>query len=163
MISWIVGLVCLWIFWIPNNRACMKTIPGDDLTTTTTAPVCPDPMPLFATPDGFAKVVIPAANTNGATTPAGTTISVTCEDAGNNPAVIGAGLTVTFDTIGTHIQDAGNFNTDFEEFSLTCQPTGLWLFDILGIKTAPGFSGIVSTPGAALCQACVGTPTSYCN
>uniref|UniRef100_A0A914XJ26 Uncharacterized protein n=1 Tax=Plectus sambesii TaxID=2011161 RepID=A0A914XJ26_9BILA len=169
MISWIVGLVCLWIFWLPNNRACMKTIPGDDLTTTmttttTTAPVCPDPMPLFAAPDGFAKVVIPAANTNGATTPAGTTISVTCEDAGTNPAILGAGLTVTFDTIGTHIQDAGNLPPGgFEEFSLTCEPSGLWLFDILGILTAPGNSGIVSAPGAAVCQACVGQVAPFCN
>uniref|UniRef100_A0A914XG76 C6 domain-containing protein n=1 Tax=Plectus sambesii TaxID=2011161 RepID=A0A914XG76_9BILA len=165
MISWIVGLVCLWIFWLPNNRACMKTIPGDDLTTTTIAPVCPDPMPLFATPDTLVMIVIPAANTNGATTPVGTTISVSCEKAGSS-AAIGSGLTVTFDTIGTHIQDANNLNLGFEMFSLTCQPSGLWLFDIGAIAGAPGptsFSGIVSAPGAALCQGCLGPPTPYCN
>uniref|UniRef100_A0A914VLR9 C6 domain-containing protein n=1 Tax=Plectus sambesii TaxID=2011161 RepID=A0A914VLR9_9BILA len=165
MISWIIGLVFLWMFWLPNNRACMRTIPGDDLTTTTTAPMCPDPMPLFATPDGFVKVVIPAANTNGATTPAGTTISVACDDAGTNPATVGAGLTVTFDTIGTNIMDGDNLNGSFEEFSLTCEPTGLWLFDITGITGGPGpqsYSGIVSAPGAALCQACLGPVMPWC-
>uniref|UniRef100_A0A914VAZ3 C6 domain-containing protein n=1 Tax=Plectus sambesii TaxID=2011161 RepID=A0A914VAZ3_9BILA len=164
MISYIFGLVSLWIVWLPNNRACITTIPSDDMTDPPI--VCQDPAPLFSSPDEFVKIVIPAANTNGATTPVGGVVTVTCENANTNPALIGSGLTVSFDTNGQNVQNFDNFNGGFEQFTLTCQSSGLWFFDIFGDSVKPGpamFSGIVSTPGAALCQGCYGQIAPYCH
>uniref|UniRef100_A0A914XQL1 Uncharacterized protein n=1 Tax=Plectus sambesii TaxID=2011161 RepID=A0A914XQL1_9BILA len=134
------------------------------LQTTITAINCPDPRSLVSTPDGRLTVGIPAANTNGAFSPIGTTVAVTCGDAGTDPATIGAGIVFDFDTVPQAIQDVDNFPPgNFEMFTMTCQPSGLWLVSMQAVPAPPTpVSGIISAPGAIQCNGCIGMLNAYC-
>uniref|UniRef100_A0A914XMM7 Uncharacterized protein n=1 Tax=Plectus sambesii TaxID=2011161 RepID=A0A914XMM7_9BILA len=117
--------------------------------------------------------VIPAANTNGAFTPVGTTISILCtEGPVVDPAVVGAGVRFLFDTLGSRIQNnnqvpgPGVGPTNFETYTMTCTASGEWQFNIFEYSAAvvqPALSGIITGAGAVECLECFLVLNPYCS
>uniref|UniRef100_A0A914XE66 Uncharacterized protein n=1 Tax=Plectus sambesii TaxID=2011161 RepID=A0A914XE66_9BILA len=117
--------------------------------------------------------VIPAANTNGAFTPVGTTISILCtEGPVVDPAVVGAGVRFLFDTLGTRIQNNNEVpgpgpppQMNFETYTMTCTSSGEWQFNIFEFSlavTQPPLSGIITGAGAVECLECPAVINPYC-
>uniref|UniRef100_A0A914VX26 Uncharacterized protein n=1 Tax=Plectus sambesii TaxID=2011161 RepID=A0A914VX26_9BILA len=106
-------------------------------------------------PGNLAVQVIPAD-----TAAVGATITVNCIQ-GNDPSILGSILVVTFDNGITAVQNLDNYPVPgnfFEQFTMTCTPSGLWDVSIVETPAPPlpntpigPKNGIVSKPGAIQC------------
>uniref|UniRef100_A0A914UYD3 C6 domain-containing protein n=1 Tax=Plectus sambesii TaxID=2011161 RepID=A0A914UYD3_9BILA len=116
-------------------------------TTTTAAPTCPDPTPLFTVAPLVPSSGAPSLSvfTTGGPAPIGQTVDAIC--AGR------ATFIIKYDSGVELCQGINNFPPVSELITLTCQSSGAWSVAAVDNFASPGpASGPITVPGKILCQ-----------